>query len=384
MEKLYFDYCASTPLYPEVFQIFIDSTKSLYMNPSSTHILGQNIKNLVDKSRQDISDLLDIKPSEVIFTSGATESNNIAIIGLIHSMKKSFNKEPHIILSDTEHSSVYNCCKKLEAEGVEVTYLPVNENGLVSINDVRNSIKDNTVLISIMHVNNETGSTQPIQEIGNLVKNKSEIYFHVDGVQAVGKLPLNLEFIDLYTISGHKIGAPKGIGALVVKEHVPISPILFGGNQENGIRPGTTNVPGVLSLTEALKISITKQGNRWRHLTNLHNMLDEFVRSVPELSVNSPKNGDCSPHIYNFSYKGIPSAILLSILEKRGIIASSQSACSSYKQTSRVLMAMNGDFEISSSSVRISFHESTRLKDMEYLVNSIKYMVSRVKSNRFI
>lgn len=384
MDKVYFDYCASTPLYPEVLKIFLESTEKLYMNPSSPHILGQEVNMLVDKSRESISNLLRIKTHELIFTSGATESNNIAILGLINSLKRSSSKEMHIILSQTEHSSVYQCCKNLELYGVKVTYLPVDENGLVSIENVKNSITDNTVLISVMHVNNETGSIQPIEQIASIVKNESDIYFHVDGVQSIGKLPINLEFIDLYTISGHKIGAPKGIGALVVKEHVPLSPIFFGGNQELGIRPGTINVPGVLSFSEAINISITKQEGRLKYLTELHKFLDSFVNSIPELTVNSPKIGISSPHIYNFSYKGIPSSILLSILEKKGVISSSQSACSSNKKTSRVLMSMTGDSEVSSSSIRLSFHETIDMKDMEYLTETIKYMVDRIKLKNFI
>lgn len=386
MNKLYFDYCASTPLHPKVAELLFCTSEQLYANPSSVHEMGFEANQRVEESREQLSALLHVEPSEVIFTSGATESNNLAIIGAIRAWMKKTCQTPHVITTQIEHSSVFNCCKQLVEEGVEVTFLPVDHNGIVSRASVEEAIQVNTMLVSVMHVNNETGSIQPIHEIGKLLRAKPHIYFHVDGVQGFGKLALELDDIDLYTLSGHKIGGPKGVGLLIVKEHVELAPLLFGGEQENGLRPGTTNVPGVLTLVEAIEISLREREEKIQGLTVLHDLVYSKLEEIPEIIMNSPRPPLSTPHIINFSYKGtgVTSALLISILAKRGIIVSSQSACSSTAKTSRVLMAMTNDEFLSSSSIRLSFHESVTLDDVRYLVHSISYMIHQVKSqNKF-
>ncbi|WP_410770744.1 cysteine desulfurase family protein [Fontibacillus sp. BL9] len=383
MKTLYFDYCASSPLYPQVIRQLEVSAREIYANPSSTHKMGFEVSHLIEDSKNVISELLDIKSTEIIFTSGATESNNLAILGIISALKKKSDQALHIVTSNVEHSSVFNCCKSLESEGVDVTYLPVNSHGIVSISELEKSLRPNTALVSVMHVNNETGSIQPVEEIAGLLKSKfKHIYFHVDGVQGFGKAPLKLNDIDLFTISGHKIGAPKGIGVLIAKEYVTIEPLFYGGNQEYGLRPGTTNVSGVLCITEAIRISITEQQQRREYLQRLHDYVLSKLKLIPELVINTPIAPLAAPHIINFSYMNVPSAILISLLTKKGIIVSSQSACSSQVKISRVLMAITNDEGISSSSIRLSFHETVRFEEIEYLVNSIKEMVDQIKSKK--
>lgn len=386
MDKLYFDYCASAPLHPQVIRKLIDSSVNLYANASSMHEMGFEVSRMIDASRERISNVLHVRPSEVIFTSGATESNNMAVLGVVWAYIKRTHQIPHVILSEVEHSSVYNCCKQLMNEGVEVTFLGVDEAGIVSTSALEDAIQENTVLVSIMHVNNETGTIQPVHEIGKLLKSKSNIHFHVDGVQGFGKAAIDLENIDLYTLSGHKMGGPKGIGILIAKEGVELMPLMYGGNNEYGHRPGTTNVPGVICLAEAIELSISEQAEKTRYLTALHNYIYSELQMIPELNMNTPKPPLSAPHILNFSYrnKGITSAIMISILAKKNIIVSSQSACSSKAKESRVLMAMTHDEEIASSSIRLSLHESVSFEDVQYLVSSITEMIDQIKStNKF-
>ncbi|GIP51546.1 cysteine desulfurase family protein [Paenibacillus vini] len=386
MNSLYFDYCASTPLHPRAYRTLMDSAKHNYANPSSMHEMGFEASLRVEESREQIARHLQVKATEVIFTSGATESNNLAIVGVARAWKKRTGRNPHIILSQIEHSSVYQCGKQLAEEGVEVSFLPVNSNGIVSPVSVKESLQANTILVSVMHVNNETGAVQPIAEIAELLKSEPQIHFHVDGVQGFGKLQVELEHIDLYTVSGHKIGGPKGIGLLVAKEYIEIGPLMYGGEQEQGVRPGTTNVPAVLSFTEAIVASLEERQEKFEYLTTLHGLVCSRLATIPGLVMNSPLPPLSSPHIINFSYRGrgVTSAMMISMLAKQGIIVSSQSACSSKAKLSRVLMAMTQDETISSSSIRLSLHEMVTQEDAVYLVAAIERMVSQLKSkNKF-
>lgn len=386
MNSLYFDFCASTPLHPRAFRTLVDSAEHCYANPSSMHEMGFEASLRVEESREQIARLLQVKATELIFTSGATESNNLAILGIVRAWMKRTGRTPHIILSKIEHSSVYQCGKQLAEEGVEVSFLPVNRNGIVNPVSVKESLQANTILVSVMHVNNETGAVQPIAEIADLLKSEPHILFHVDGVQGFGKLQVELEHIDLYTVSGHKIGGPKGIGLLVAKEHIEVGPLMYGGEQEQGIRPGTTNVPAVLSFTEAITASLEERQEKYKYLTTLHGLVCSRLAEIPEIVMNSPIPPISSPHIINFSYqgRGITSAMMISMLAKQGIIVSSQSACSSKAKQSRVLMAMTQDGSISSSSIRLSLHETVTLEEVGYLVAAIEQMVSQLKSkNKF-
>ncbi|MEC0134726.1 MULTISPECIES: cysteine desulfurase family protein [Paenibacillus] len=378
------DYCSSSPLYPQVYDLLLKTSQEYYSNPSSSHSMGYEVSNLVEESRETISSILNVKPSEVIFTSGATESNNIAILGAIKWLMDNKKKPIHIITTSIEHSSVFNCCKELQDAGIEVTFIPVDRNGIVDTSLVIKHINVNTALISIMHVNNETGSIQPVMEIGALIKSyDSNIIFHVDGVQGFGKIPLSLDDIDMYTLSGHKIGAPKGIGILIKKDLVCIKPLIFGGNQEYGLRSGTTNVTGVLCISEAIKISYENLELNIKHIYMLYKYMLEKLQDFPDIIINSPKTPLSSPHILNISFSGVTSAVLIHLFSVRGLIVSSQSACSSKsKKVSRVLMEMTNNEKISSSSIRISLSERTSFEEVEYFITILNDVVSQIKSGK--
>lgn len=381
MKNIYLDYCSSTPIHPKVYDVLLKSSQDYYSNPSSSHTLGLEVSDLVEDSRDKIATLLKVESSEVVFTSGATESNNLAIIGTVKALRKSNPSLLHIITTSIEHSSVYNCCKELENENVEVTYLPVDKDGRISVSSVINAIQENTILVTVMHVNNETGSVQPVMEIGDKLKKYPNIHFHVDGVQGFGKVPIELKNVDLYTLSGHKIGAPKGIGILIKKEDINLIPLMYGGNQENGLRSGTTNASGVLSLTEAIKIAVQEQEKNYEVMKQLHEYTLAKLKDIPNLHMNSPKLPLSSPHIINISYTAATSAMLVHLFSQRGIILSSQSACSSKgNKVSRVLMEISHDEKISSSSIRISLHETTTHEEIDEFIKVFKEILNHVKS----
>ncbi|ASA19472.1 cysteine desulfurase family protein [Paenibacillus donghaensis] len=383
MKKKYFDYCASAPVHPRVHEVFMKTTQEVFANPSSIHKMGEEASSLAEEARKGIADLLNVDSKEIVFTSGATESNNLVLFGVTKAAKKK-EKGIHIITTPIEHSSIYSCCRFLENENIEVSYVPVDTKGVVDITCLMKLIKRETILISIMHVNNETGVIQPVEQISaNIKKLRKDIYFHVDGVQGFGKVPLKLDNIDMYTLSGHKIGAPKGIGILMIKQHVQVDPIIYGGGQENGLRSGTLNLPCVMAMAEAIKIAKQNIEERISELNEMYVALFSAFSSIPSIVINSPMPAQAPAHIFNFSIPGIPSALTLKLLENYDIIASSQSACSSKgEKLSRVLMAITGNQEIASSSVRISIHEDMDKSNLEYLISTVLSIKDAFTSKR--
>lgn len=376
---LYFDYCASTPIYPEINRLMYEISEKNYANPSSMHILGIEANRLVEQSREEIADTLKVKPNEIIFTSGATESNNIAIFGIVRAMKKKLNKSIHVITSQIEHSSIFNCFKQLEEEGVNVTFLPVNDDGVVSVENIERNLQNNTALVSIMHVNNEIGTIQPVEQIGEILK-KNNVLFHVDGVQGFGKLPVKLDNIDLFTISGHKIGGPKGVGLLVVKEEIEVMPIVFGGGQEYEIRSGTLNVPGIVGIAEAIEMCAHQNSS---NLYTLHSIIYSELSNIPGIVINTPQLPTAAPHIINFSYPSTKAAFFLKLLSDQGIVASSQSACAAKKnEPSRVLKAMNKNEEIASSSIRVSYDNNVSINEARLLIEGINLAIEELHKIR--
>ncbi|MHC1749361.1 MAG: cysteine desulfurase family protein [Cellulosilyticaceae bacterium] len=371
-EILYLDHCAATPVLDKACLKFNKVANEIYANPSSTHLLGNCAQEYLNESRNNTANLLNVKPQEIIFTSGATESNNLAISGIVNAARRK-NNNIHIITSQIEHPSVYKCYKALEGKGIDVSYIPVDREGIIDMELLSTLIKPTTVLVSIMHVNNETGVVQPIDEIARIIKKKSNAYLHVDGVQAIGKVAVNLSDIDLYTISGHKIGAYRGIGLLVVKEHVELEPLLYGGNQEYNYRPGTENVAGIVAFSEALKHCIDCFEEETKKLTKIQKQLFKRIGNIPGITINTPAISKAAPHIFNFSIVGYPSSIILERLSSKRIMVSSQSACSSKKNTqSRVLMAITKDDNIASSSIRMSYNSTLKLTELEYFINCIE------------
>lgn len=374
---LYFDYAASTPPYPDVIKTVSEVMDRHYANASSIHGYGENAEKLLKRSREVCAKALGVKASEIVFTSGATESNNIAIKGVAlryHSRGK------HVITTQTEHASVYESIRFLEQMGYEITYIPVNSKGQVKCEDVLRAIRKDTILVSLMHVNNETGAIHPIEEIGEQLKRSyPKVIFHVDGVQAFGKIKVDLaqSGIDLYSISAHKIRGPKGAGLLYVRSGLEIASLLSGGSQEGGLRPGTENVPLIAGMTKAVRLAEEHRSELYARLVPLRDRLIEEISRHPEWELNSSLEG--APHIVHFSYPGMKAEVMLHTLEQLGVIVSTQSACSSkYAEPSRVLLAMGKSEETARSGIRISLGDHHNDKDIDELIHALQQMKKKL------
>lgn len=350
---LYLDNSATTKPYPEVLSTYLKVTEDYFANPSSLHKLGSEAEMLLNQSRKQVATLLGVQQGEIIFTSGGTEGNNLAIKGAALANK---HKGRHIITSLIEHPSVLESFKQLEEfHGFSVTYLPVNGEGIVSLEHLEKAIRDDTILISIMHVNNEVGTIQPIAEIGQMLKNQN-ILFHVDNVQGITKVPLDLKNanIDLCTISGHKFHGLNGSGVLFKRSGVDLLPLFSGGSQELQMRSGTESLAGNVALAKALRMATEKAAKRGQHLENLHKQLRVKLMNIEGVVVNTPLK-NAAPHIINFSVPAVKAEVLIHFLGEHDIYVSTTSACSSRsKTTSQTLLAMNKPQVIAKSAIRVS------------------------------
>src|SRR5690625_3564454 len=332
---IYLDNSATTKPYNEVLQSYSQVTRQFYANPSSIHQLGAQVEQLQTKAREQAANLLNINPKEVIFTSGGTEGNNLAIKGIA---LKHQQRGKHIITTSIEHASVYETCKSLEQLGFQVTYLPVDESGVINVDELKKTITSETILISVMHVNNEVGSIQPIIEIGKIAKQYPKLYFHVDAVQSIGKIPLELSDsgIDLCTISGHKINGLNGTGMLFVKEGISLFPLFHGGGQEEQLRSGTENVAGNVAFVKALRVIMEKENNMASHFNSLASILRKGMEQMDHVVINSTENN--ANHILNVSVPTLKPETVIHALYKKGVIISTQCACASkVSEKSRVL-----------------------------------------------
>ncbi|MEY2193459.1 cysteine desulfurase family protein [Neobacillus sp. BF23-41] len=365
---IYFDNSATTKPFKDVIDSFVTVSSEYYGNPSSLHSMGGHAEKLLSQAREQVSKLLTVKPSEIYFTSGGTEGNNIAIKGsaLLHK-----NKGRHLITSSVEHPSVRAAMEQLEQEGFEITYLPVDRFGRINVSDLEKAIRKDTILISIMQVNNEVGTVQPIKEIGDLLKKHPTILFHVDAVQGIGKIPLSLykNRVDLCSISGHKFHGLKGTGALFIREGVRLAPLFSGGNQERKIRSGTENVAGAVAMAKALRMTLMKGEAEMERMKNIHSLLRKGLAEIEGVQIHTPTE-NAAPHILNFSLKGIKSEVFIHSLERKGIFVSTTSACSSKKKSpSKTLLAMGVHETQAESAIRISLSfENTREEAMTALV----------------
>ena len=382
MRTFYFDHCASTPPYEQVVQTVGELMRLHYANATALHRSGQEAAKLVERARQSVAQSLGAKPEEVLFTSGGTESNNLALKGILFAGGRRVPK--HLITTSIEHSSVYNTAKQLERFGIETTILPVDRTGRVSPSDVEAAIRPNTSLVSVMHVNNETGIVQPIEEIAELLAAFPQVRFHVDGVQAVGKVPIrwaSVKGIDLYSGSAHKFRGPKGVGFLLRREGIELDPLQEGGGQEEGMRGGTHNLPGIVGMSQALRLTMESMETRRDNMFALRRQLIEAIRDIPELVLNVPEEEELvSPQVVNLSYPGMRPEVLVHMLEKHGVYVSTQSACSSKSlKPSRVLLAMGMNEERASGSLRISFGDEHDAKDVGELAERLKMTVAKLK-----
>lgn len=367
--EVYFDNAATTAVYPKVRELMVKLMEDDYGNPSSLHMKGVVAERYIKEALKVISNQLKCRDKEIIFTSGGTESNNLAIIGSALARRRAGK---HIITSCIEHASVYSPMEFLEKEGFEVTRIGVDRDGIINLNELRNALRDDTILVSVMYVNNEIGSIQPIEKISEIVKNYNPgIYFHVDGVQAFGKLsfsPKNLG-VDMLSVSGHKIHGPKGSGFLYAKDKTLLRPIIYGGGQQRGMRSGTENVPGIAGLGLATELMYNDHEKKMKYIAGLR---DSFIQGVTSFE-NVFDNSKGAPHIASISFEGIRSEVMLHALEEKGIYTSSGSACSSNKpHVSNVLKAIGLDNKRLESTLRFSFCESNTMEEVNYAIETIK------------
>lgn len=372
---IYLDNSATTKPYPEVVDAYIKVATDYFGNPSSVNALGSEAERLLLQSRENISKLLSVHPSEVIFTSGGTEGNNMAIKGAALKYK---NRGKHIISTTIEHASVQEALKQLEMHGYDVTYLPVNEQGAITAQQVKDAIRKDTILVTVIHVNNEVGTIQPVQEIGELLSEYPKILFHVDDVQGIGKVPLTIakSHIDLLTVSGHKFHSVKGTGFLYVRKGLKLEPLFTGGSQENQLRAGTENVPGIVAMTKALRMSLEHQEDKLTRLTGYKKKLITFLNELDEIQVNTPLEGS-APHIVNFSIPGIKPEVMVHALEEHQIYVSTKSACSS-KQTSasRILLEMGKPNKIAKHAIRVSLSSQNTEEEINVFCKVIEEIVT--------
>ncbi len=364
----YYDYTASTPPYKEVINVVADLMEHHYGNPSSLHRKGFEAEKLLKQAREVVAACLHTEASHILFTSGGTESNNLAILGCARQFA---SRGKHLITSRIEHSSVYECFLQLEREGFEVTYVPVDQTGCVRAEEVIQAIRTDTILVSVMHVNNETGRIQPIDELGYELAKHPRIFFHVDAVQSAGKLPIDPERagIDLLTISAHKFHGPKGVGILYRRPSIRLSPILLGGGQEFGLRPGTENVPLIVGMAKALRMGTEKQAVNLRYVNELRESLVNQLKQVDGLILTGSEYKEhMLPHIVHFCLPGIKSEVFVHALESVGLYVSAQSACASGEGLpSRVLLAMGYEQDLAKSGIRISlspFHSQNNVHEL--------------------
>lgn len=377
---IYFDNAATTCVFPEVVEAMQDAMQVTYGNPSAKHMKGIEAENKVKAAQELIAKTLRAKPKEILFTSGGTESNNTAIIGTAMANRR---KGKHIITTKVEHASVYEPMYHLEEEGYEVTYLDVDSEGIVDLDQLEESIREDTILVSCMMVNNEIGAIEPIKEIAKIIKAKNpNTIFHVDAIQAYGKLPIvpkNMG-IDLLSTSGHKIHGPKGIGFLYIKEGTKISPIIFGGGQQKGMRSGTENVPGIVGLAVACEKMIGKNYENAEKIREVKEYFQERIKEIEDIKDNSGK----APHVASISFKKLRSEVLLHALEDREIYVSSGSACSSNKKqaVSGTLNAIALSDEFKDGTLRFSFSIENTKEEVDETIKALKELVPMLR--RFV
>ncbi|WP_082233583.1 cysteine desulfurase family protein [Halobacillus massiliensis] len=372
---IYFDNSATTQPHPEVLQSYQQAATRYFANPSSVHQLGLEAEKLMEKTRESISDRLDVLPEEVVYTSGGTEANNIAVKGTAFQYR---NRGKHLITTKVEHPSVMEAFKALEQMGFEVTYVKVDHTGRVNPEEIKKVIRKDTILISVMSVNNEIGTVQPIEEIGEIASHYPKLLFHVDHVQGVAKIPFSIrDFkVDLCTMSGHKIHGLKGTGLLYVRKGIRLFPLFHGGGHEGNLRSGTENLPGMVAFAKALRLVQEEKKDSHHHLMGIRNYLRKELSHF--VKVNSPENG--SPHILNISIPGLKPEVVVHALAERDIYISTKSACSSKEpDVSTVLAACGLDPEITTSALRISLSYRNSMGEAEVFIKQLEEVIRYLK-----
>lgn len=376
---IYMDNAATTATRPEVLEAMLPFFTEHYGNPSSIHSVGRDARRAVENARKQVAAALGCEPREVYFTAGGSESDNWAIRC---AAKVTEGQGKHIITSAIEHHAVLHTCAYMEKQGYRVTYLPVDQDGLVSVEDVKNAICDDTVLITIMTANNEIGTIQPIAEIGKLAREKG-ILFHTDAVQAVGAIPVNVNEmnVDMLSLSGHKFHAPKGIGALYIRKGTKISNLIFGGAQERGLRAGTENLPGIVGLGKAIELAVAELPEYGPRVTHLRDkLIDGILAEIPNVRLNGHRTKRLPANV-NVSVRYIEGESLLMRLDLAGVEASSGSACTSGSlDPSHVLLAIGLPHEIAHGSLRLSLGNDTTEADVDYVLKELPGIVEKLRA----
>lgn len=377
---IYLDYVATTPLRPEVLSTYNNLLEKYFFNADSMYDKGIEVNRLMEHSRKLISEMLKVKEDELIFTSCGSESNNLAIKGVAFQYQ---NRGKHIITTAIEHSSVYETCKELEKTfGFEVTYLKVDQKGRISLQELQDSIRDDTILVSIMYVNNEIGVINPIEEIKQIVKKYDKIKLHFDMVQALGKLPIDLTDVDLASFSAHKIYGLKGSGLLFKRRSTTIVPLINGGQQEFGMRGGTSNACNNIVFAKTLRLALENFDNKAKHIKMINSYARKCLNQIEGVIINSDETC-CISSILNFSCPGYKPEVILHDLESEEIYLSTRSACSSKSENiSRIMAQLNLDKEIASSALRISFGEHTTIEDIDKFCYYLQESLRKLKKQR--
>lgn len=369
--EVYFDNSATTKPLKEVRDEVYYAMDKFWGNPSSLHKLGVKMQRKIEELQERIAKKINVSKEEIIFTSGGSESNNMIIKGLV-------GENNHIITTAFEHSSVLNTYRKLEKQGVSVTYLKVNNKGFIDLKELEEAINKNTVLVSIMQVNNEVGSIQKIKEIGRLIKEKSKrAKFHVDGVQGFGKFKIDVKAcnIDFYSVSAHKFHGPKGVGFMYMRKGLNLKSLITGGEQQRGLRAGTENTPSYMGMVKAMDIAYDALEDSYNHVKNLKEYFIEKLSKIENVVINSPSSEEYSPYILNVSFLGTRSEVLLHILEEDNIFVSTGSACSSKASVAKgsyVLNAMGLEPECIQGAIRFSFSRYNTLEEVDYTIASLE------------
>ena len=378
--EAYLDNAATTKVFDSVADIMIESMRKDYGNPSSMHLRGVVAEQYVKQARCDIAQVLKVDDKEITFTSGGTESNNLAIVGTAMANKRA---GMHIITSKVEHPSVHKPMEFLEENGFRITYLDVNKDGVILLEDLERAICDETILISVMFVNNEIGSVMPIEEIAKIISRKNpNIIFHVDAIQGFGKYEIypKRQHIDILSVSGHKIHGAKGIGFLYIKDKLKVKPIIFGGGQQKGMRSGTENVPGISGLGVAVKEIYKNLNEKIDRLYDMKDYMIDELNKLDNVKLNTEKGREWAPHIVNASFIGVRSEVLLHSLEEKNIFVSSGSACSSNKNTvSATLKGIGLKKEEIKSAIRFSFGVFTTKEEIDYTLDTIKELLPMLR-----
>jgi cysteine desulfurase len=378
MNRVYLDFNATTPVEPEVLDAMLPYFSAEFGNAASIHTPGQKARAAVETAREQVAALIGARPQEIVFTSGGTESDNHAIFGIVSSSGAS---RPHVITSFVEHEAVLNACQALEKQGVDVTYLSVDQDGLIDLEQLQGALRPETVLITIMHANNELGTVQPLEQIGCIAK-EADVFFHTDAVQSAGKIPIDVNqfLLDLLSLSGHKLYAPKGIGALYIRGGTRLRQLLYGGHHQRGFRPGTENVAGIVGFGKAAEIARNSLANDARRLGALRNQLEHgLLHRVPHSRINGG-HAPRTPNTANLVFPGVEGEALLIALDLKGLACSTGAACSSGAvEPSHVLTAIGMSAEDARASLRFSLGRHTTQADIDFALRVVTAAVEQLR-----